>query len=364
MKERILVVDGDGIRQTVVSMLVSADYACTEASDGAEALARLEAGDDIELIVTELMMPNLDGIGVLERTTEEYPDVPVVLMTSVNNISVALGAIRNGAYDYLLKPFGVEQLLSCVRRALENRRMKLENRAYRTNLETLVAHRTDALRRAMVNLEKAYDIALECLGDALEMKDSESEAHCKRVMVFSIAIARALGLPADDIRVIARGAFLHDIGKLAIPDQIIRKPGRLDPEEVAIMREHPYHGYQMVKKTPFLQDAAEIVYTHHERYDGTGYPRGLRGEQIPLGARIVAVANTLDSITSNLVYRKSQSLTAAREEIERWSGRQFEPDIVKTFLAMPDNTWHDLRKEIDAQVSALTDRAKNSAGVS
>jgi len=362
MKERILVVDEEGIRELVVSILTSADYTCTEATDGMQALARLDAGEEVELIVTELMMPNLDGIGLLERTTEKYPDIPVVLMTSVDNISVALGAIRNGAYDYLLKPFGVEQLLSCVCRALENRRMKLENRAYRTNLETLVAHRTDALRRAMVNLEKAYDIALECLGDALALKDSESEAHCKRVMVFSIAIARALGLPAEDIRVIARGAFLHDIGKLAIPDQIIRKPGRLDPEEVAIMREHPYHGYQMVKKTPFLQEASEIVYAHHERYDGTGYPRGMRGEHIPLGARIVAVANTLDSITSNLVYRKSQSLIAAREEIERWSGRQFDPEIVRTFLAMPDNTWQDLRNEIDAQRPVLSTGAKTSGG--
>src|SRR5262249_2040649 len=155
-----------------------------------------------------------------------------------------------------------------------NRRLKMETRAYKTNLENLVAHRTDGLRRAMANLERAYDIALEGLGDALALKDSDSEAHCKRVMVFSIAIARALRVPPESIRVIARGAFLHDIGKLAIPDHIIRKPETLDPEEVAIMREHPYHGYQMLRKIPFLQDASQIVYTHHERYDGTGYPRG------------------------------------------------------------------------------------------
>jgi putative nucleotidyltransferase with HDIG domain len=170
------------------------------------------------------------------------------------------------------------------------------------------------------------------------------------VTAFTIAIARAIGLPADQIRVIARGAFLHDIGKMAIPDAILRKPGALTPEEVNIMREHCYRGYQMLKKIPFLSEAAEIVYSHQERFDGTGYPRGLKAEEIPLGARLFSIADTLDAITSDRPYRPSQSVTAAREEIQRWSGRQFDPDIVKTFLAMPDNIWGDLRKEIDQQI--------------
>ena len=354
MKERVLVVDGDGIRQIVVSMLTSADYSCTEASDGMEALTRLEAGEEIELIVTELMMANVDGIELLERTREKYPDVPVVLMTSVDNVSVALGAIRNGAYDYLLKPFDVDQLLSSVRRALESRRARLENRAYRTNLESLIAKRTDDLRRAMVNLERSYELMLEGFGNALALKDAEAEGHCKRVTAFSISIARAMKLAAEEIRIVARGAFLHDIGKLAIPDTIIRKPGKLDLDEVAIMREHCYHGYQMLRTIPFLQDAAAIAYAHHERYDGTGYPRGLRGEQIPIGARIVAVANAFDSITSNLVYRKGQSLSVARDEIERWAGRQFDPEIVRSFLAIPDNAWADMRREIESGAAMAT----------
>jgi putative nucleotidyltransferase with HDIG domain len=226
----------------------------------------------------------------------------------------------------------------------------MENRAYQTNLESLVAKRTDDLRRAMANLERSYDITLEALGDALDLKDAETEGHSKRVTAFTIAIARAMGLPVEDIRVIARGAFLHDIGKMAIPDTIIRKPGKLDPDEVAIMREHCYHGYQMLKKIPFLQEATEIVYSHQEKYDGTGYPRGLKGEEIPLGARIFSIADTLDAITSNRPYRPAQSLAAAREEIERWSGRQFDPEVVKVFLRMPDNIWEDLRREIDSQV--------------
>jgi putative nucleotidyltransferase with HDIG domain len=296
------------------------------------------------------MMADLDGIGLLERTKEKFPDMPVVMVTAVHDISVALAAIRNGAYDYLLKPFEREQLLATVRRALENRRLKMENRAYQTNLESLVSARTEQLRKAMSDLERSYDITLEALGDALDLKDAETEGHSKRVTAYTIAIARAMGMPKGQISVIARGAFLHDIGKMAIPDQILRKPGKLDPDEIALMREHCWRGYQMLKKIPFLIEAAEIVYAHQEKFDGTGYPRGLKADEIPLGARIFSIADTLDAITSDRPYRPAQSWQAAREEILRWSGRQFDPQIVEVYKGMPDNIWEDLRKEIDSQV--------------
>ena len=269
---------------------------------------------------------------------------------AVHDISVALAAIRNGAYDYLLKPFEREQLLNTVSRALENRRLKVENRTYQTNLESLVAARTDQLQAAMASLERSYDITLEALGDALDLKDRETEGHSKRVTAFTIAIARAMGLPREQINTIARGAFLHDIGKMAIPDKILNKPGKLEPEEFTIMREHAYHGYQIVRKIPFLAEASEIVYSHQERFDGTGYPRGLKGEEIPLGARIFSVADTFDAITSDRPYREKQSLQAARAEITKWSGRQFDPEVVRVFLEMPDKIWDDLRKDIDAQI--------------
>src|SRR5499433_1185959 len=353
--DRILVVDDeDAIREIVASMLTSAQYECRQAGSGLEALALLNSGEEFELMLSDLMMAGLDGNGLLEKSKEKYPDMPVVMVTAVHDISVALAAIRNGAYDYLLKPFEREQLLATVRRALENRRLKMENRAYQTNLESLVAKRTDDLRRAMANLERSYDITLEALGNALDLKDAETEGHSKRVTAFTIAIARAMGLSADQIRVIARGAFLHDIGKMAIPDAILRKPGALDEEEIAIMREHCFRGYQMLKKIPFLAEAAEIVYAHQERYDGTGYPRGLRGEDIPLGARIFSVADTLDAMTSDRPYRAAQTIAAAREEIIRFSGRQFDPEVVRVFLQMPDTIWEDLRKEINSQIYRFT----------
>ena len=353
--ERILVVDDEeAIREIVTSMLVSANYHCRQAASGVEALAMLNSGDEFELMLTDLMMAELDGIGLLERTKEKFPDMPVVMVTAVHDISVALAAIRNGAYDYLLKPFEREQLLATVRRALENRRLKMENRAYQTNLESLVAARTEQLRKAMANLERSYDITLEALGDALDLKDAETEGHSKRVTAFTIAIARALGLPKEQISVIARGAFLHDIGKMAIPDAILRKPGKLNQDEVNIMREHCYRGYQMLKKIPFLTEASDIVYSHQEKFDGTGYPRGLRGDEIPLGARIFSIADTLDAITSDRPYRAAQSLDAARQEIDRCKGTQFDPEIVEIFLRMPDNIWEDLRREIDAQIYRFT----------
>jgi putative nucleotidyltransferase with HDIG domain len=202
----------------------------------------------------------------------------------------------------------------------------------------------------MSNLERSYDITLEALGDALDLKDAETEGHSKRVTAFTIAIARAMGISKDQIAVIARGAFLHDIGKMAIPDAILRKPGALTPDEVLIMREHCYRGYQMLKKIPFLLEASEIVYSHQERWDGTGYPRGLRGEEIPLGSRMFSIADTLDAITSDRPYRPAQPFTAARDEIQRWSGRQFDPSVVKVFMEMPANIWDDLRKEINSQI--------------
>jgi putative nucleotidyltransferase with HDIG domain len=351
MPDRILVVDDEEpIREIVSSMLQAAGYACEQAASGMEALAQLTSGEEFELMLSDLMMADLDGIGLLARTKEKYPDMPVVMVTAVHDISVALAAIRNGAYDYLLKPFEREQLLNTVSRALENRRLKVENRNYQTNLESLVTARTDQLQAAMTSLERSYDITLEALGDALDLKDAETEGHSKRVTAFTIAIARAMGLPREQIAVIARGAFLHDIGKMAIPDAILRKPSKLTPDEIVIMQEHAHRGYQILKKIPFLAEAAEIVYSHQERYDGTGYPRRLKSEEIPLGARIFSIADTLDAMTSDRPYRPAQSLQAARAEIEKWSGRQFDPEVVKVFLEMPDKIWEDLRKEIHAQI--------------
>ena len=345
--ERILVVDDEAyVRTAIGAILERSGYCPVLAADGLEALHRLVSDSPYDLVLSDLMMNGLDGVGLLEKVRIIQPETPIVLVTAIHDIGVAISAMRKGAYDYLLKPFEKGQLLTTVGRALDHRRMGQQTTIYRQNLEQLVAARTEMLRRAMTDLERSYDITLEALGDALDLKDAETEGHSKRVTAYTIALARAMGVGGPQIRIVARGAFLHDIGKMAIPDAILLKPGKLDPEEQAVMREHCVRGYNILRKIPFLKEAAEIVFSHQERYDGTGYSRGLKGDEIPLGARIFSVADTLDAITSDRPYRKANTFQAARREIERCSGTQFDPAVVKVYLSLPNQVWEDLRTEI------------------
>ena len=356
--ERILIVDDENYVRTVMgTMLSRSGYATTLVASGQEALDHLEADPRCDLVLSDMMMSGMDGMALLENIRRRRPDLPIVMVTAVHDIGIAMGSIRSGAYDYLLKPFEREQLLATVSRALDHSRVVRQNAVYKHNLEQLVTARTDMLHQAMRDLERSYDITLEALGDSLDLRDAETEGHSKRVTAYTIALARVNGMTPSQLRVIARGAFLHDIGKIAIPDSILLKPGPLDEQEQAVMREHCNRGYQMLRKIPFLAEASEIVYTHQERYDGSGYPRGLKGKHIPLGSRIFAIADTLDAITSDRPYRRSKSLEAAREEIVRCANTQFDPEMVELFLNMPSRIWIDLRNEISSrskQFSPLT----------
>jgi putative nucleotidyltransferase with HDIG domain len=346
---RILVVDDETpVRSMIAAALDRQGYSVDLAGGGREALEALEA-NAFNLVLTDIVMQDVNGIALLERIHALQPNLPVVMVTAVHDISVAIDSMRRGAYDYLLKPFERDQLLNTVQRALSHRQALEETQNYHQNLEEMVRARTEMLRHAMEDLEHSYDVTLEALGDALDLKDSETEGHSKRVTAYAIALARAMGIPPDEIKVIARGAFLHDIGKMAIPDDILRKPGKLTPEEQSVMREHCARGYHMLRKIPFLSGAAEIVYCHQEYYDGNGYPNGLRGREIPVGARIFAVADTLDAITSDRPYRKARGFDTAREEILRCSGTQFDPAVVETFLKIPNELWQELRSEISGQ---------------
>ena len=318
------------------------------ASSGHEALDILDAGP-FDLVLTDIVMQDGNGIYLLDRIHGKLPNLPVVMVSAVHDISVAIDAMRRGAYDYLLKPFECEHLVAIVVRALEHRHALQESQNYQQNLEEVVRARTEMLRQAMEDLEHSYDVTLEALGDALDLKDSETEGHSKRVTAYTIALARAMGISPAEIKVIARGAFLHDIGKMAIPDEILRKPAALTPEEQEIMREHCTRGFNILRKIPFLSEAAEIVYAHQEHYDGSGYPQGVKGGEIPVGARIFAVADTLDAITSDRPYRKASTFDAARQEILRCSGTQFDPSVVEVFLKIPNELWHELRSEITGQ---------------
>jgi putative nucleotidyltransferase with HDIG domain len=346
---RILVVDDEAhVRSMIAATLSRQGYDVVLASGGEEAIESLK-NDSFELILTDIVMQEGNGLALLERIREQNPNLPVIMVTAIHDISVAIDSMRRGAYDYLLKPFEREHLIATVQRALEHRQALQESRTYQQNLEQVVRARTEMLRQAMEELEHSYDVTLEALGDALDLKDSETQGHSKRVTAYTIALARAMGIVPDDIKVIARGAFLHDIGKMAIPDEILRKPGKLSPEEQEVMREHCARGYQMLRKIPFLSEAAEIVFTHQEHYDGSGYPSKLSGAAIPIGARIFAVADTLDAITSDRPYRMARTFDAAREEIIRCSGTQFDPAVVEVYLRIPNELWLELRSEITGQ---------------
>ena len=344
--ENILVVDDEeAIREVVSTMLESKGYHCTAVSNGRVAQDHVKRQTP-DLVLSDMIMPEMDGLKLLEWLRQYDPEVPVIMVTAIHDISTALEAIRRGAYDYILKPFEKDQLFLGVDRALQHRRLVAENRNYQRNLEQLVEERTAQLSGTLAQLEQSYDDTLEALGSALDLKDAETEGHCQRVTAFTISIAKALPVPDPYLAVLARAAFLHDIGKMAIPDGILRKPGPLTDDEKQIMRKHCEIGYSMLIRIPFLRDAAEIVLAHQEFFDGTGYPRGLKGEQIPLGARIFAIADSLDAMISDRPYRRALPLSHAREEVRRCSGTQFDPKMVEVFLALPEQHWLDLRESL------------------
>jgi putative nucleotidyltransferase with HDIG domain len=346
---RILVVDSEAQLCTLLStMLESQGYSVHSAASGGAAMELLKQ-NNFDLVLTDIGMQDGNGIALLISIRAEQPNLPVVIVTAIHDLGVAIDSMRHGACDYLLKPFKREDLLAAVLRALDRRQALEESKIYQQNLEQVVQARTEMLLQAMEDLERSYDVTLEALGEALDLRDSETQGHSKRVTAYTIALARAMGIGPTEIKVIARGAFLHDIGKIATPDMILRKPGQLTPEEQEVMREHCARGYHMLRKISVLGETAEIVYAHQEHYDGSGYPRGLRGSEIPIGARLFAVADALDAITSDRPYRKVRSFEVARSEIQRGAGTQFDPHIVETFLKMPNELWQELRLEITRQ---------------
>ncbi len=344
--ENVLVVDDEeAIREVVSTMLESKGYHCTAVQNGRAAQDQIKRVTP-DLVLSDMIMPEMDGIKLLEWMRQYDPDVPVIMVTAIHDISTALEAIRRGAYDYILKPFEKDQLFLGVGRALQHRRLVIENRSYQRSLEQQVEERTAQLTNAIEQLEQSYDDTLEALGSALDLKDAETEGHCQRVTAFCISIAKEMPVPGPYLAVLARAAFLHDIGKMAIPDGILRKPGPLNDDEKQIMRKHCEIGYNMLIRIPFLRDAAEIVLAHQEFYDGSGYPRGLKGDQIPLGARIFTIADSLDAMISDRPYRRALPMSHAREEIQRCSGSQFDPAVVNVFMSIPERHWLELRENL------------------
>jgi len=345
-KGRILIVDDEqGIRRFLSYGLGLEGFDCRDASGGSEGLKLLET-QPFNAVISDLRMPGTSGLEFLKGVREKHPQVAFLMATAVDDVRVGIQAMKAGADDYLVKPFQVEAVLTALNRAIEKKRLEREVENYRQHLERMVDQRTRQLRGAVKRIEQTYDDTLEGLSATLDLRDNETAGHSRRVTRYCLEIAKALGCSGEQIKTIARGACLHDIGKIGIPDAILLKPGKLTEEERAIMEAHVRIGYHLVCSIAFLASSAEIVLTHHERYDGRGYPQGLVGDEIPLSARIFAVADTLDAMTSDRPYRRARPYSAARGEIIRESGRQFDPKVVKGFLAVPEEVLEAIRLDV------------------
>src|SRR5437879_6962717 len=242
------------------------------------------------------------------------------------------------------KPVNVEELLIAAERALERRELLIERREYQVTLERRVEEATRDLDAAYTKLQDTYRATLEALGSALDTRDVGTQSHSRRVHGYSLSIARTHGVPGHQLEDLEQGVLLHDIGKIGIPDAILLKPGPLTPEEWKIMRTHPEIGKRLIERIPFLRGAVPIVFSHHEKWDGTGYPRGLSGEDIPLGARIFAVVDAFDAMTFSRPYSKAITFDAARAEIKRCAGTHFDPNVVEAFLRVPGQLLDEIRR--------------------
>ena len=332
MNERVLVVDDESSVCTLLSERLGQDgYQCRTALSGEEAL-KLMAHDPADLVISDLRMAGISGMDLLEEVRAKYPHAAFLVATGVDDIKVSIEAMKKGACDYLVKPIQLDGVVASARRALEKKMMEIELENYRHNLEFMVEQRTRQLQAAMRRIELTYDETLEALGAALDLRDTETAGHSERVTRYALALAREMGCTDEQLKQIRRGSYLHDIGKIGIPDSILLKEGKLTPEEMAVMQGHVRIGYDIVCRIAFLAGAAEIVLTHQERYDGTGYPQGLVGSEIPLGARVFGVADTLDAMSSDRPYRRALPFAVARDEVVRESGRQFDPNVVQAFL--------------------------------
>src|SRR5499433_995874 len=340
-QREVLIVDDDRqVRDVLHQIFLGAGYKCLLANDGQEGVDVFRAAirdARSPLTVTDLKMPIMGGIDLLQQVRSADGDAAVIVLTGAADVKTAIDSLKLGAYDFIMKPVNVEELLIAADRAFERRQLLIERRAYQAMLERRVEEATQHLKAAYQELEATY-------GTTLDTRDIGTESHSRRVHGYALATAKEYGVAHEVLRDLAHGVLLHDIGKIGIPDAILLKPGPLTPEEWKVMRTHPEIGKRLIERIPFLRDAVPIVYAHHEKWDGSGYPRGLHGEDIPLGARIFAVVDAFDAMTFDRPYSKAITFDAAKSEIKRCAGTHFDPGVVEAFLRVPAALLDEIRR--------------------
>ncbi|MBF5044158.1 response regulator [Aggregicoccus sp. 17bor-14] len=346
---RILIVDDDDSVRDVISVLLREEgYNCASAN-GAEMALDLVGMEDTPLVISDMKMPGRDGLWLLETLRERYPDTSVIMLTGFGDTEAAVDCLRRGAVDYLLKPPKLTDLIRAIERALAKRRIDLARKRYQKKLERKVRDRTTELRAALKDIANTYQNTLLALVAALDAREHETSDHSQRVVSYTTAIAQRMGIQGAELDEIGRGALLHDIGKIGVPDAVLLKPGKLTPAEWTEMRKHPEIGFQMIQAIPFLSTPAQIVLSHQERWDGAGYPRNLARHELHVGARIFSVADTLDAMTSDRPYRKGTSFANAISEIARCANTQFDPEVVRAFLDIGEQGLISIKEEMAAR---------------
>ncbi|MBE0598578.1 MAG: response regulator [Desulfuromonadales bacterium] len=344
MTEQILIVDDEEmVRGVQLATFSRAGFSCLAASGADEACTVLRR-EEIALALIDINMPGGSGVQLLHELKQISPDTAVVMVTAVDDLQTALACLRMGADDYIVKPFVADRVLLSGANALEKRRLRLENRNYQQSLETKVQAQTEQIRTAMTELQHAYDHTLRALVLSLDAREKETGAHSERVRTYTLHLALAMGVAEQELPAMGKAALLHDLGKIGVSDNILLKPGKLTEEEWVEMKKHAQIGHDIIVEVPFLRDAAEIILSHHERFDGSGYPRGLKGEEIPLGARIFTVVDTLDAMTTDRPYRQALPFAKVTAELHRCRDSQFDPQVVDAFLAIPQNAWEQLAR--------------------
>jgi len=324
-KESILIVDDEvSVRRLLHQKLYGEGHECWEAGNAIQALDRLRK-NSIALVILDIKMPGMSGIELLTEIRANYSDTAVIMATATSDISVAITCMKRGAYDYMTKPFNLDEVVLNVDRALEKRRLELENKDYRQHLEEKVKEQAEKIRASFLS-------AITALAYALEAKDEYTSGHSQRVADFAVAIAAELGLSQESADKIRIAGLVHDIGKIGVRESILNKSSRLTDEEFQHIQKHAEIGERIL--APIAEDAEilSLVRNHHEHFDGSGYPDGLKENQIPLGARILAVADAYEAMRSARPYRTAMSEAAACTEIQQGKGTQFDPAAADVFL--------------------------------
>ena len=350
---RILIVDDDESVREVISVLLREEgYNCVVAH-GAEMALELAAEQETPLVISDMKMPHRDGLWLLENFRQKYPETAVIMLTGYGDTEAAVDCLRRGAVDYLLKPPKLTDLIRSIERALAKRRIELARKRYQKKLERKVRDRTTELRGALRNIAETYQNTLLALVAALDAREHETSDHSQRVVKYTGEIASRMGIKGPELEEIGRGALLHDVGKIGVPDAVLLKPGKLTTDEWREMRRHPDIGYAMIQNIPFLSTPAQIVLSHQERFDGEGYPRKLQRNEIHIGARIFAVADTLDAMTSDRPYRKGTSFGNAIAEIQRCANGQFDPEVVRAFSDIGEAGLIEIKQRMIAEKQTL-----------